>query len=377
MTHDLRRFRRTNRRGFALPMVMIIVFILAGALAAGFTMTRAERQIDDALRADVFALSNAETGLQRAMADRSGIGLASGTPPASDSVRVTLTNGYADVIVTRVRPAVGAESPVYLVRSHGFSTASRVAGAPSAQYTVTQLASWQKGNMTVKAAFMSITGIQKNGTSGEISGVDDCGVKSNVAGVAVPDNPSYTQSGGSWSSVLSGSPLVDSTMGATPAAMAPNVGVDWLSFTNGGMTYDYTVTQSGSTFTGFPTSAWFAANPTAFPSIYIANDASTPFTISDGRGMLVVRNNATISGNDVWNGVVLIGGTVTSNGNNTIAGALITGLNVKLGETVGVNAVGNGNKDFSYNSCSVESAIAGLGKMKVYKNTWGNNYSVY
>lgn len=377
MTKRRMRTDVNDRRGFALPMVMIIVFILAGALAAGFTMTRAERQIDDALRADVFALSNAETGLQRAMADRSGIGLASGTPPANDSVRVTLTNGYADVIVTRVRPAVGAESPVYLVRSHGFSTASRVAGAPAAQYTVTQLASWQKGTMTVKAAFMSITGIQKNGTSGEISGVDDCGVKSNVAGVAVPDNPSYTQSGGSWSSVLSGSPLVDSTMGATPAAMAPNVGVDWASFTNGGMTYNFTVTQSGGTFTGFPTSAWFSANPTAFPSIYVANDAATPFTISDGRGMLVVRNNATISGNDVWNGVVLIGGTVTSNGNNTIAGALITGLNVKLGETVGVNAVGNGNKDFSYNSCSVESAIAGLGKMKVYKNTWGNNYSVY
>jgi len=377
MTKRRMRTDVNDRRGFALPMVMIIVFILAGALAAGFTMTRAERQIDDALRADVFALSNAETGLQRAMADRSGIGLASGTPPANDSVRVTLTNGYADVIVTRVRPAVGAESPVYLVRSHGFSTASRVAGTPAAQYTVTQLASWQKGTMTVKAAFMSITGIQKNGTSGEISGVDDCGVKSNVAGVAVPDNPSYTQSGGSWSSVLSGSPLVDSTMGATPAAMAPNVGVDWASFTNGGMTYDFTVTQSGGTFTGFPNSAWFSANPTAFPSIYVANDAATPFTISDGRGMLVVRNNATISGNDVWNGVVLIGGTVTSNGNNTIAGALITGLNVKLGETVGVNAVGNGNKDFSYNSCSVESAIAGLGKMKVYKNTWGNNYSVY
>ncbi len=377
MTRDIRRFRQADRRGFALPMVMIIVFILAGALAAGFTMTRAERQIDDALRADVFALSNAETGLQRAMVDRSGIGLASGTPPANDSVRVTLTNGYADVIVTRVRPAVGAESPVYLVRSHGFSTASRVAGTPAAQYTVTQLASWQKGTMTVKAAFMSITGIAKNGTSGEISGVDDCGVKSNVAGVAVPDTPSYTQSGGSWSSVLSGSPLVDSTMGATPAAMAPNVGVDWASMTSGGQTWDFTVTQSGSTFSGFPTTSWFAANPTAFPTIYVGNNSTTPFVIPDGRGMLVIRNNAEISGNDVWSGVVLIGGTVTSNGNNTIAGALITGLNVKLGETVGVNAVGNGNKDFSYNSCAVESAMAGMGRMKVFKNTWGNNYSVY
>lgn len=379
MTRTARKLHRTfdDRRGFALPMVMIVVFVLAGGLAAGFTMSRSERLIDDAGRADIFAQSNAETGLQRAMADRSGIGLAAGMPPAYDSVRVTLTNGYTDVIVQRVRAVVGSESAVYLIRSHGFSSASRVAGTPSAQYTVTQLASWQKGTMTVKAAFMSITGIQKNGTSGEISGVDDCGVKSNVAGVAVPDNPSYTQSGGSWSDVLSGSPLVDSTMGATPAAMAPNVGVDWASMTGGGQTYDFYVTQSGSSFSGFPSTSWFSANPTAYPSIYVANNASTPFVIPDGRGMLVVRNNAEISGNDVWSGVVLIGGTVTSNGNNTVAGALITGLNVKLGESVGVNAVGNGNKDFSYNSCAVESAMAGMGKMKIFKNTWSNTYAVY
>jgi hypothetical protein len=348
-------------------MVIITVFVLAGGLAAGFTMSRSERLIDDAGRADIYAQSNAETGLQRAMSERSSIGLAAGMPPANDSVRVTLTNGYADVIVTRVRPAVGTESAVYLVRSHGFSSASRVAGTPNAQYTVTQLAAWQKGTMTVKAAFMSITGIQKNGTSGEIDGTDDCGGPP-VAAVAVPDNPSYTQSGGSWSAVLTGSPLVDSTMGATPAAMAPNVGVDWASITSGGLSYD---------FTAIPASSWYSANPTAYPIIWINNAVGSPVNITEGRGFLAIRNHATISGSDVWDGVVLVGGTITSNGNNAVNGAIITGLNVKLGETVGVNAVGNGNKDFSYNSCEVASAMAAMGKMKVFKNTWSNTYAVY
>ena len=173
--------RRAERLGFALPMVIIVIFVLAGGLAAGFAMTRSERAIDDAGRADSYAQTNAETALQRALTDRPGMGLAAGIPPATDSVRLTETNGYADVIVTQLRPVVGTDQAVYLIRSHGFSTASHVSSTPSAEYTVTQLATWQSGTMQVQSAFTSLTGIQKNGTSGTIDGRDDC-----VAGVLDP-----------------------------------------------------------------------------------------------------------------------------------------------------------------------------------------------
>lgn len=375
MTHTFAR-QSTNRRGFALPLVMIVVFVLAAALAAGFSMTRSERAIDDAGRADVFAQSNAETALQRAMTDRASLGLASGVPPATDSVRVTLTNGFADVIVTQLRPVVGAEPAVYLVRTHGYSTASRVASTPSAQYTTTRIAIWEKGTMKVKAAFMSLTGIQKNGTSGTIDGNDDCG-GGPVAAVSVPASPGYTQSGGSISSVLSGSPLIDSTLGATPTAMAANVPVNWPAIVNGGaISPDFTCTWDG---TGCPDAAWFAANPSAYPTILVQNDttAAHAFTINPGRGMLIIEGSAIISGNNVWNGVALIGGTVTSNGNTTINGAIVTGLNVQLGYPVATNALGNGTKDFSYNSCQVANSVAGLGRMRPYRNTWSNTYSVY
>lgn len=367
--------KATSRGGFALPMVIIIVFILAGALAAGFSMTRSERLIDDAGRTDIYAQSNAETALQRAMTERASLGLASGFPPANDSVRVTLPKGYADVIVTRIRPVVGGNPALFLVRSHGFSTASTVAGAPPAQYTVTQFATWQAGTMTVKASFMSLTGITKNGAVGEISGIDNCGDSSNVAGVAVPKSPGYTQSGGSITAVLAGTPLIDSTMGATPAAMAPNVGVDWAGMISGStVTPDFISTNSG---VGFPSNAWFNANPTAFPIILVDNLPTETFTVNPGRGMLIIKGNMAISGSDIWTGVVLVGGVLTSNGNNTITGAVITGLNVKLGMTVGTNAVGNGNKDFLYDSCAVASSVAAMGRMRAYKNTWSNTYAVY
>lgn len=367
---------RRHRGGFALPMVMIIVFVLAGALAAGFTMTRSERAIDDAGRADIFAQGNAETAMQQAMTERAALGLATGVPPANDSVRVALTSGYADIVVTRLRPEVGTEPAVYLVRAHGFSSSARIANAPTAQYTTTRLAVWTKGSMSVKAAFMSLTGITKNGTSGEIDGHDDCG-GSPVAAVAVPKVPGYTQSGGSISDVLVGTPLIDSTLGATPAAMAANVPVNWNSIVNGGaITPTFTSTWNG---TGFPSSTWFAANPTVYPVIMVNNDTTLAhtFNVPQGRGMLIVKGSLSISGNDVWNGVVLVGGTITSNGNNTINGAVVTGLNVQLGYPVPNNALGNGNKDFSYNSCTVSQAVASMGSMRSYKNTWSNTYAVY
>ncbi len=159
--------------------------------------------------------------------------------------------------------------------------------------------------------------------------------------------------------------------------MAPNVPVDWVSIRGGGITPDFTSNWQG---VGFPSAAWFAANPTTYPIIVVANDTAVAqsFTLPyAGRGMLIVYGNMIISGSDMWNGVVLIGGTITSNGNNTIAGAVVTGLNVKLGWPVPVNAIGNGNKDFQYNSCTVASAVSGLGKMRAYKNTWFNAIGGY
>ena len=61
----------------------------------------------------------------------------------------------------------------------------------------------------------------------------------------------------------------------------------------------------------------------------------------------------TISGNRTWDGILLVGGNLTSNGNNTVQGATITGLNVMLGMVVPGAAVGNGNKNYQYNSCNV------------------------
>ena len=91
----------------------------------------------------------------------------------------------------------------------------------------------------------------------------------------------------------------------------------------------------------------------------------------------MVRGDLTLSGSFSWEGLILVGGTLTSNGNQTIEGAIMTGLNVKLGLPVDVSDVGNGNKTVRYNSCNVSDALQNLGSMRQVPNGWVDNWPAY
>ena len=71
------------------------------------------------------------------------------------------------------------------------------------------------------------------------------------------------------------------------------------------------------------------------------------------------------------------GGTFTSNGNNTVSGAIITGLNIKLGTSVPQTAVGNGQKTFEYNSCHIAQAMQSLGGLQRISNGWMDNWPTW
>jgi hypothetical protein len=78
----------------------------------------------------------------------------------------------------------------------------------------------------------------------------------------------------------------------------------------------------------------------------------------------------------MWDGIILIGGKLTSNGNNTTAGATFAGLNYLLGgtpEASSDDSDANGQKTYVYNSCNVEKASKGLQRYKPLSNTWLDN----
>ena len=96
-----------------------------------------------------------------------------------------------------------------------------------------------------------------------------------------------------------------------------------------------------------------------------------------GRGLLIVRNDMTISGALQWDGIILVGGTLTSNGNNSVNGAVVTGLNVLIGENPGVSDVGNGTKTYRYDSCNVAEAGRRFAGLAPLRNTSADNWASY
>ncbi len=381
----------------ALPMVIVVLLVLSASFAGGVALARGERALDDAGKSTVLAQTYAETGLQRVTADRGGLGL-TGQPGASDSVRVTVSDGYYDVTTTRLRQAVGTTIPaLYYLRAHAVVTRSGVAGTPSAEYTVTALASWLNGTMTVQSALTGYNGTDKAGAAGDISGVDECGSSPTLPAVAVPTTaadggPGYD---GSTAPLDGGPPLVQH-IGADPFAAAASSPIDWPPIYDGtAITPSYTVNPAGATLRAdgsietdpnyqLDWATYWVVNPTSFPTIFVKNgppNAGTEFILSSfGRGLLIVQDDIRLNGNTSgWDGILLVGGRIRTNGSNRVSGATVAGLNTQLGVTPQPSDINdlNGTKAFLYNSCNVSAATAGLGSLRVYRNTWTNNYKTF
>lgn len=356
----------SNRRGATLPLAILVIALLSVTAIAGLSRVSSERAINGNLQAEADALAVAQAGLEQYMATVNGM------PGASvDQTISGLPGGTASIQLRRLRAAAGNLPALYVIRSHGSSTGSvkNDHSTPTAERSVSQFAIWRPGTMQVLGAWTSTTGLHKNGGSGTISGVDQCG-GSPVAGVAVPTTAAdggagYSQNGGS--SVPNGTPNI-AYPAANAAAFAPLIPVDWNGIVNNNaLTPNYSLTST----TGWPSTF------TNWPIIKITASSVSLGPGQSGQGLIVATGDITLNGSFSWNGVILAGGIMTSNGNQTIQGAVMTGLNVKLGTAVPVSDVGNGNKTVRYNSCHVSSALQNLGSLVAIQNAWSDNWSTW
>ncbi len=358
-----------GRRGVSLPLVIILLAILSGAVAVGFLRLASERRIIGDQEAQLEAWSTAQAGLEQYAATLAGV------PPASADVIVPLGGrDTAFVRLRQVRPRVGTSAAVYLVSSLGRSRSARRydARTPPAERTVAQLAVHPALTMDVDAAWTSIGGLNKNGGSGTLSGADRCGAEPSVAGVGVPatavgGGPGYEQSGGAL--VPDGNPPVQD-MGPDPAAAAENVDIDWDAIVNNGaLPPDFEYNGNAG---GWPTPTQFLD----WPIVRVNGDRALGPT-DGGRGILIVTGNLSLSGTFTWDGIMLVGGAITSDGYNNVYGATVSGLNVQLGMTVPESDMGNGNKVFQYDSCAVNSALSNAFSLRLLQNAWVDNWPQY
>jgi hypothetical protein len=355
-----------ERRGFAIPIALLVIAALTIMIAGGFSLVSAERRSVADQKSQISAFRIAEQGLEiflvrrdSLMAGHPGFSHVPGATP--DTAVIPMTGGVATVTLTRLRPVKGSQSGLYVVRSRGVETSGAYAGTPQGVRTVAQYALWEPAPMQVLAGWTALSGLQKNGGAGTLGGIDLCGDSAAVAGVVVPVNPGYT-----GKTVAVGDPPVDS--------VAPDsVAIDWNGILNLGAITP-SIIMPGSTWPTAAMQASFADTlSTYYPIIRVNGDFSLP---SSGTGMLIVTGSLTLNGSVGWRGVLLVGNDITSNGNNGIAGATVSGLNVKLGTYV-PGSTANGTKQYNYDSCEVAKSTTAMGALITLRNTWVDNWVEY
>lgn len=360
---------RDDRRGFVLPVVLIVITFVSVSLAAAYALSSAERRVLDNTGATLEAATMAQTGLEGFVANRKSLGFTSVPPAPYESTRVALRNGFADVVLQQIQgKGLGNNvNNVYVIRSRGVLADRGYATAPLAERVVAQVAVWQSG-LKVRAGWTSLTGLRKNGAAGNISGIDRCGADSTVAGVAVPHPPGMTGSRNP-----SGLPPIEDL--GTVSQAIDSIDIDWAGIVDGSQ-LEPDVEIPGQPWPSFWDSDYW-------PVIVVRGDWSLTPPMS-GRGLLIVTGNLTISGSASWDGILLVGQKLTSNGNNHVNGATYSGLDVLLGgnpdsaaAAIGEASVGNGNKTYQYDSCNVGKALNPVGELIPIQNAWMDNWSTY
>ena len=420
LDHGAPRAASRARDGFALPLAIMVLALLSIGLVAGFAMSTSEQAASASQRAQARAYSYAQMGLEAFITQRKEFRANGKTctptepysatdasacafcpqcwlvnaapkngsvnanldtlPTVAESVTVTFTSGKAFVRAIPVWLDVAKGKGTFFVTSTGTDDMSGIATGSNttrkSSRTVGVYVTWNKTTMNVLGALVSFSGIVKNGT-GDISGVDQCGADTNVAGINVPANESVVVSGGAFAPT--GNPPYDTLQ--TFAQDSANSKMDWAGITSGTtLPADINITTSTSSF---PTTGQFASDTNYWPIIHVFNRTaawSGLYTLpNQGRGILIVDGDLNINGSNQWDGVVLVGGQLTSNGNNVTSGTVMAGLNRLIGiPAAAVNDADlNGTKSYMYNSCTVKKATSSMARYTMLPNTWMDNVAQY
>lgn len=355
-----------DRRGVSLPLVILMMALLALAVTAGFGRVSEERRIVGDQQAQLDALAVAQSGLERYVALRDS------APVPNDSVAIPIgPRDTAHVVLIEIRPDNGTTSGLYVIRSRGVSHGAPrfSANTPPAQRTVAQYATWQAVSMDVKAAWTAIAGLRSESGTGTLNGNDACIASAPaVAGVAVPVTAQSGQGG--FSAPPTPTPPIR-WLGPLPANAKDSVHIDWNSIVTGSVLQpDYTLTSE---------SGWPMFVPANWPVIRVDGDATLDGGES-GQGLIVVTGNLTVTPGFVWDGVILVGEMLTVSGTGPrVRGAMVSGLNVKLGMTVNDSRSGGpsapgGDIDLRYDSCNVNAALARFGHLTLIANAWTDSW---
>ena len=383
---------RAPRRGFILATSLLVLALLTVMLTAAFVMVNAEFRTTDNAAASARALAIAEAGLQNYFTLNRGLTAAS----TYDSIRITLTGGYADVVAQRLRAAVGGATSLWSVRSTGYPSLPLLSGTPAGRRTVARLAQLYPSLLPARAALVALNGTDHpgSGTSLRLTGADLVG---SMTGCTSPGTDTFGLSIYRGNNQFSnagrtiGGDGVDSSL-ASQASLYDSTRINWQALVDDTAFINFTpdiIIPPGS----LP-AATGSGVPASFPLIYAPGNlnltalSSGTYQSMSRKGILVVGGDLTLPDYTHWDGVILVGGRLNIGGGSgndfIIDGMVITGLNTRLSppSAVGKNPMPETNASTStsrlaWSWCWVQVASNSLSGFSPVRRFWTDGWALY
>ena len=347
---------RRDRRGFALAMVVFLLFTVAVAGATGYQVVSSEFALARQNRDGQQALAVARAGMSRYLGESVG--------SVADTVLYAIGNGVATVTAKRVLRQ-DSLSYLYYIESTGEVDDIRTPLLP-ARRTVGTYAWHRMSPIRLKGAVWVSGGATTLGGGfgygATVSG-SDAATTSDCSGGGTAGVRGLVKGSGTWSvssgSALTGPAPTTSTYSGY-AAYYDTVGVRWDILSSASFPVD---------FDGTPPN-WGSIPADSFPIVRKQGTLNADWTWS-GRGVLIVTGTLNFastwdpsSPSFSWDGIVLAGalGNMSSLDYPAIRGMLIGGLNAANG-----NARIRG--DIRYHSCNAYKANRSLSYLEVVDNT--------
>jgi hypothetical protein len=349
-----------SRDGFALLLVVAVLFAVGMAGAAGYQVVRVDADRALQVQESGRALTVARQGLERFLAEQ-GAGVA-------DAAEYSLDGGIARIQARKLLE--GAGHPVYDVSSTGLFFDPRTPGAPPAVRVVRQQAELRPIPFVPLAALIT-TGDLTYDNRGPVQGGGGgpfASTKMYVSGydAAYPAVCSASGAEGVPAALLAGAVTVlgepdpetfkgigvREVPGVTDPAAA--VGVPWSQLVDPSFPVDHTT---------LPPSGSIAAGD--YPVVRIEGDLKVNSSYR-GRGALIVTGTFEPGGGMEWEGIILAGQLpIVLDRSFEVRGVLVAGLNGSQPEL----ELRSGGRVI-YDSCHALAAASRIRRVVSRSNTW-------
>lgn len=341
--------RGGDRGGFALALVVLMLFAVAVAGITGYQVVSTEMSMATQSRDGQAALTIARAGLQRFIGETVG--------EVGDSVSYTIGDGYATVTTRKIYEQ-DSRNHLYYIESEGTVTDARTPNSPATRTVATY--AWHRlypvplnGALWVSGGTLRISGnyygvATVNGTDHSTSGECTGSPSSSTAGIVKGAGTISTSSGGTYS----GSP--NSSSYGSYAAMYDTTGIRWDILKSSNFPVDFDGTNPG-----------FIATD-SFPIVRYNGDLNATWSWQ-GQGVLIVTGTLTINYGFYWRGIVLAGGLASTASwagwwTPQVYGMLIGGMN-------GANSSATLSAgDYFYEYCYANGASKALSYLEVVDN---------